>query len=168
MSRKYYLRPIRQASRTLCFPTALLMIDLYARSLNGTPGTSSLQTKVISLAYIENAGMFTEAYANQFAQTYGFSSKSIDITPERFDSVLNSLGPFAYIGDLPADRPYKHTLVVTGITKQKDLWSLDFINPWTGKNETEEFYGVLTKFVPYDSTSSNKVKVYYIPDIHQC
>jgi hypothetical protein len=168
MSRKYHLRPIRQASRTLCFPTALLMIDMYAQSLVGTTGTSSLQTRVISLAYIENAGLFTEKYANQFAQTYAFSSESIDITPERFDSALNWFGPFAYIGDLPEDRPYKHTLVVSGITKHKDLWSLDFINPWVGKNETEEFYSVLTKFVPYDTGSSNKVKVYYIPDFHHC
>jgi hypothetical protein len=110
--------------------------------------------------------MLDKERATEFAKRYGFSWRFVDTTPHGFLSALTDLrGPFAYIGDLPNDRPYQHTIVVTGIAPQKhqkQLWTLSYIDPWHGKQHHDEFYDVLRKYIPFETNERNGTKIYFL------
>jgi hypothetical protein len=163
MGRRHHVLPLRQATPKLCFPTALLMLDQYSRQMSGFGNQlSELGNKFTSTTYIRELGMLNKEESINYAEKYGFEWVFIDSTPEAFERALH-LHPFAYVGDLPLDRPYKHTLVIAGIEKVKGKFIVYFNDPWLGKARSEEFYKMLTDYVPFDSTSGQNMRIFYKP-----
>src|ERR1700751_5607947 len=150
MTIHYLLTPIKQPTPKVCFQTALWILDRYQRGKRAIPTVSDLSTRFESGVNVRNMMMLNKEEALKFADRYGFASEYVGTSPDAFLSALRSRGPFAYIGDLPNDRPYQHTIVITGVKTQKHhLYTLSYIDPWHGRENRDEFYNVLRKYLPF-------------------
>jgi hypothetical protein len=89
----------------------------------------------------------------QAVRKFGFQEEFIPVTPQEFQRALQDHGPFVYIGRERTrnllGQPQNHSLAITGMERQGNQFYISYNNPRSKQPKREEFYGFLTKYMPF-------------------